>query len=143
MRATRKLIGAIALMGAFAWAMGQAHAARTVRTDCNLYRVGVRVVLYGTSDDPNVFVWDSRERVLKYAYAKFRNVEGLLTHAVLAAPGTRAKVTSCVRVAQLNPPFHVISIVITSGPLRGEIGWLRSTDIAVMHALRQNRRRHL
>ncbi|MHB8147406.1 MAG: hypothetical protein ACYDGM_09155, partial [Vulcanimicrobiaceae bacterium] len=49
---------------------------------CNLH-VGERVVLYGTSDDPDVFVWDSRFRMRTYAEGSFDQAKALLPHALL------------------------------------------------------------
>lgn len=111
-------------------------SARAKLPDCSLFRVGTQVVLYGTSDDPDVFIWDSREHMFEYSKAPFDQAQELLMHALLAPPGTRAKVTFCAPyhpARDPEPPYKVVGIVITTGALRGDAGWVRSIDIAVMH----------
>lgn len=112
--------------------------------DCSLFRIGSQVVLYGTSDDPDVFVWDSRARMFEYAKAPFARAQELLMHALLASPGTRAKVTFCERYRpprDPNPPYNVVGIVITGGALRGDAGWVRTSDVAVMRPVSRLRHR--
>lgn len=92
-----------------------------------------RVVLYGTSDDPDVFVWDSRFRLREYESGTFDQMRALLPHATLVRPGTRAMVESCV------PDFvqskygagsdDAVGIVIVTGPLRGQRGWVLGSDV--------------
>ena len=72
--------------------------------DCRLHR-GEHVVLYSTTDDPSVLIWDSRARLREYHAASFDEAQAMLPHALLVSPGTHADVVSCVaglrRVADL------------------------------------------
>lgn len=105
---------------------------QTVRADCRVH-TGDRVVLYGTTDDPDVFVWDSRFRLRDYEGGTFDQMRALLPHATLVRPGTRAMVESCVSdFVQSKYVAHAddaIGIVIVSGPLRGQRGWVSGTAI--------------
>ncbi len=97
------------------------------------YHQGERVVLYGTTDDPDVFLWDSRFRLRDYEGGSFDQMKALLPHAALARPGTRAVVESCVRkfVASkyLDHPDDAVGVVIVSGDLRGQRGWVLGSAI--------------
>ena len=78
---------------------------RLALADCKVHR-GDHVVLYSTTDDPSVLLWDSRARLREYHAASFDEAQAMLPHAFLVAPGTRANVISCVpdvrRVADLR-----------------------------------------
>lgn len=103
---------------------------------CKLHR-GARVVLYSESDDPDVLVWDSRFRLRDYHAASFDEARQLLPHARLASPGTRATVESCVSdfiVPRLiNAPDNAIGVIIVSGPLHDQRGWVLGTDVRLLH----------
>jgi len=106
---------------------------------CALH-IGARVVLYGTSDDPDVFVWDSRFRMRTYAEGSFDQAQALLPHALLVPPGTRAWVTACVRefVASkfTDRSDDAIGIVIASGRYHGREGWVLATDVrSIVHRM--------
>jgi hypothetical protein len=92
-----------------------------------------RVVLYGTTDDPDVFVWDSRFRLRDYSGGTFDQMRALLPHATLVRPGTRAIVQSCVAgfvQSKFGPGADdAIGIVITNGPLRGQRGWVLGSAV--------------
>ena len=98
--------------------------------------IGARVALYGTSDDPDVFVWDSRFRMRSYAQGSFDQAKALLPHALLAEPGTRARVAACVprfvESKYTDRPDDAIGIVIVSGRYRGREGWVLATDVRDM-----------
>ncbi len=100
--------------------------------DCRVHQ-NDRVVLYGTTDDPDVFVWDSRFRLRDYEGGTFDQMKALLPHATLVRPGTRAVVESCVsdfvQSKYVPQPDDAIGIVITAGPLRGQRGWVSGTAI--------------
>jgi hypothetical protein len=100
--------------------------------DCHV-RANDRVVLYGTTDDPDVFVWDSRFRLRDYEGGTFDQMRALLPHATLVRPGTRAMVESCVsdfvQSKYVPEPDDAIGIVITAGPLRGQRGWVIGSAI--------------
>ncbi len=113
------------------------------RADCRV-RTGDVVVLYGTSDDPDVFLWDSRFRMRRYQEGTFDEMNALLPHAVLARPGTRAVVVSCVarfvRSKFSDVPEDAIGVKIVSGPLRGQEGWVLGSSIrGIYHRIRRRR----
>jgi hypothetical protein len=103
--------------------------------DCRVHP-NDRVVLFGTTDDPDVFVWDSRFRLRDYEGGTFDQMKALLPHATLVRPGTRAVVESCVsdfvQSKYVPQPDDAIGIVITAGPLRGQRGWVIGTAIRPM-----------
>jgi hypothetical protein len=101
-------------------------------------RVNQHVALLGTTDDPDVFVWDSRFRLRDYEGGTFDQMQALLPHAILVRPGTRATIESCVtnfvQPKYEENPEDAIGIVITSGPLRGQRGWVLGTAIRVIRS---------
>jgi hypothetical protein len=109
-----------------------AACAGIARADCRL-RSGDIVVLYGTSDDPDVFLWDSRFRMRQYEEGTFDEMNALLPHAVLARPGTRALVVSCVsgfvRSKYSETPDDAVGVRIISGPLHGQGGWVLGSSV--------------
>lgn len=100
--------------------------------DCKLHR-GDRVVLYSTTDDPSVLVWDSRARLRAYHAASFDEAQAMLPHAILVAPGTRATVISCLANYVQSPlftqPADALGVTITSGPQRGITRWVLGSDL--------------
>ena len=104
--------------------------------DCRLHR-GDKVVLYSTTDDPSVLIWDSRARLREYHAASFDEAQAMLPHAILVSPGTHATVMSCVANSVQSPIFHApddaIGVVISSGPQRGTIRWVRGLDVRLPH----------
>jgi hypothetical protein len=113
-----------------------AAMAPSALAQCKLHR-GARVVLYSESDDPDVLVWDSRFRLRDYHAASFDEAQQLLPHARLAAPGTRATVESCVAdfvVPRLiNAPDDAIGVIINTGPLHDQRGWVLGSDVRLRH----------
>lgn len=103
--------------------------------DCHVHP-NDRIVLFGTTDDPDVFVWDSRFRLRDYEGGTFDQMKALLPHATLVRPGTRALVESCVsdfvQSKYVSQPEDAIGIVIIAGPLRGQRGWVNGDSIRVM-----------
>ena len=99
---------------------------------CRMH-AGDRVVLYGTTDDPDVLLWDSRFRLRDYEGGSFDQMKALLPHATLASPGTRAIVESCVGnfvvSKYIDKPDDAVGIVITTGALRGQRGWVIGSAI--------------
>lgn len=104
--------------------------------DCSWHH-GEHVVLYGTTDDPSVLIWDSRARLRAYHEASFDEAQAMLPHATLVGPGTRAQVLSCVANYVESPVFHspddALGIVISSGPKRGLIRWVLGSDVRPEH----------
>ncbi len=99
--------------------------------DCSVHR-GMHVVLYSTTDDPSVLLWDSRARLRDYNAASFDEAQAMLPHAILVAPDTRAMVVSCVPNYVESPIFHqadAVGVVITSGPQRGLTRWVLGSDV--------------
>jgi hypothetical protein len=103
--------------------------------DCRVHPSD-RVVLYGTTDDPDVFVWDSRFRLRDYEGGTFDQMRALLPHATLVRPGTRAVIESCVsnfvQPKYGTLPDDAIGIVIVTGSQRGERGWVLGSAIRVV-----------
>ena len=104
--------------------------------DCSWHR-GAHVVLYGTTDDPSVLIWDSRARLRAYFAASFDEAQAMLPHAVLVGPGTHADIVSCVANYVESPIFHTpddaVGVVITNGPKRGMIRWVLGSDVRLYH----------
>jgi hypothetical protein len=106
-----------------------------VHAQCRSH-VNDRVVLYGTSEDPDVFVWDSRFRLRDYEGGTFDQMRALLPHATLVRPGTRAMVESCVADFVQSKygagADDAIGIVLVNGPLRGQRGWVLGSDVRML-----------
>lgn len=106
--------------------------AQPALADCRVH-AGEHVVLYGTTDDPDVFVWGSRFRLRLYQEGTWDQARVLIGEASLAPPGTRAIVLSCVPsfvvLKYSNEEDDAVGITIVSGPLRGKTGWVLGTDI--------------
>ena len=131
---------AVALLFAFAACVAGASAhvpppGSRGHAGCRV-RVGDRVALYGTSDDPDVFIWDSRFRLRDYEGGSFDQMRALLPHATLAPAGTRAIVEACVddfvQSKYLSTPDDAVGITITSGALRGTRGWVVGDAIRII-----------
>ena len=93
---------------------------------------GEAVVLRSSDFDPDVLVWDSRQRAIDYVSGNMKNTAEVLTHTVLSKPGTRAIVISC-DPGTSKPRYSAlaedtIGIKITNGPNRGRYGWVSSGD---------------
>lgn len=96
-------------------------------------RHGLHVRLFGGVDDPDVLVWDSRDRLQTFASGSFDTRVFLLPHALLNRPGTRAVVQSCVP-GIVHSKFRMdssdaIGVLIMDGRYRGRYGWVSSADI--------------
>jgi hypothetical protein len=98
---------------------------------CSL-ATGAAVILRSSDFDPDVLVWDSRQREIEYVSGNIKNAGEVLSHTLLSAPGTRAVVVAC-DPASSKPRYapaaeDTIGIKITSGPNRGRYGWVSSDD---------------
>jgi hypothetical protein len=87
--------------------------------------------------DPNVFVWDDRPLMERYAFGFQQSTRGILDHTLLEKPGTRAYIVSCqahgVRVRYSPNSHDAIGIKLLSGPDLGRYGWVIEDDV---HGLR-------
>ncbi len=102
------------------------------RADCRVHH-GEHVVLYSTTDDPAVLMWDSRARLRDYHAATFDVAQALLPHALLVSPGTRADVVTCISNYVASPLFRApddaVGVVISAGPRRGVSRWVLGSDL--------------
>jgi hypothetical protein len=94
---------------------------------------GMHVMLFGGADDPDVLVWDSRDRLVSYGAGSTDTRKFLLPHAMLNRPGTLAVIQMCVG-GVVHSKFRMdaedaIGVLITSGKYRGRYGWVSSSDI--------------
>lgn len=106
-------------------------------------RTGDHVILYGASDDPDVFAWDSRFRLREYQGGSWDQGQALLPHAELAEPGTRAIVQECVSNFVLPKyatlPDDAVGVMIVNGRLRGKFRWVLGADV---RPIVRERKRH-
>ncbi len=95
--------------------------------------VGEPVVLRSSDFDPDVLVWDARQRAIDYAAGNVHSATDVLTHTILSRPGTRAVVTACLpasaRPKYTSDVLDTVGVKITSGPYRGRYGWVTSDDV--------------
>ena len=100
--------------------------------------VGRAVILKSSDIDPDVFVWDARQRVVDYAGGYWRDTHEVIAHTVLAKPGTRAVIVQCsaglVKSRSSADARDAIGVRLLNGPNRGRYGWVTSDDI---HAVAQ------
>jgi hypothetical protein len=93
----------------------------------------MHVTLFGGVDDPDVLVWDSRDRLASFAGGTSDARKFLLPHALLTRPGTKAVVVSCrpgaVHSKFSNDAEDAVGVLILSGSYRGRYGWVSSSDI--------------
>jgi hypothetical protein len=119
----RRLVLSVALAACFPTA--------GVAADC-WATPGGHVVLSSDAVDPDVFMWDSRDRLVDYAAGQWGNTRAIFAHTVLAEPGTQAVVISCYP-GVAHPKFSsgdedAIGIKILKGPYKGRYGWILSSD---------------
>ena len=107
------------------------------RADCTQ---GEHVLLLSNTYDPDVLIWDSRQRLLDYAAGNWDIKRILLPHALLARAGTRAVVIAC-RYNIVHPkyrlaPADAAGVLVLSGPYKGRYGWLLADDLRRIRASR-------
>lgn len=93
---------------------------------------GESVVLRSSDFDPDVLVWDTRQRAIDYVSGNIKSTTEVLVHTLLSKPGTHAIVTAC-DPGSSKPRYSsvaedTVGIKITSGPNRGRYGWVSSGD---------------
>ncbi len=97
--------------------------------------VGQRVLLESIDSDPDVFVWDSRFRLIEYAAGNYDKANQVIAHTILAKPGTQAITVACapsaVKPAYSSDVYDAVGVKITSGPFRNRWGWVSSGDVRV------------
>ena len=95
--------------------------------------IGRVVTLKSTELDPDVFVWDAKQRVVDYAGGYWRDSHDVIQHTLLAKPGTRAVIVQCsagiVHPKYAADPRDAIGIKLTNGPNKGRYGWVTSDNI--------------
>ncbi len=94
--------------------------------------VGHPVMLKSGELDPDVFVWDTRQRVIEYASGRWGDTHSVLAHTLLAKPGTRAVIVQC-SAGQVHrdgtDPRDAIGVRLVNGPNKGRYGWVTSDDV--------------
>jgi hypothetical protein len=97
---------------------------------------GAAVVLKSAEIDPDVFVWDTRQRVVNYAAGFWGSTHDVLSHSMLAKPGTHAVVVQCdpgiVKPKYAVDALDAVGVRLTSGPNKGRYGWVTSQDVRVV-----------
>lgn len=102
-------------------------------------QVGHRVVLIAQGADPDVFLWDSRARLIDYSAGHWGDAQTIFAHTLLAHPGTHAVAIACLpgagRVKYSSSVQDLVGVKVVRGPLRGRYGWVLSSDA---HPSREN-----
>jgi hypothetical protein len=106
---------------------------------------GTHVVLASQAMDPDVFVWDSMQRLTSYTAGKYVT-DDVLRHTLLVSAGTEAVVVTC-RDRVAHPRFSgdaadAVGVKLSTGRYRGRYGWVVSLDLhaAVRNVSRRGRR---
>ena len=96
---------------------------------------GAQLVLVSQELDPDVFLWDSADRLVKYATGDY-DVETVLKHTTLVRAFSRAVALGCKNHVVHAPvtgsegtPVFIVGVRIASGHARGHNGWVLSSDI--------------
>ncbi len=123
---TRRALGAVALLAALSVPATAAPCAQSA---------GTAIVLKSADIDPDVFVWDSKQRVVNYAGGFWGSTRDVLVHSVLAKPGTRAVIVQCdpgiVKPKYVSETLDAVGVRLTNGPNKGHYGWVTSQDFRV------------
>ncbi len=123
---TRRALGAVALLAALSVPATAAPCAQSA---------GTAIVLKSADIDPDVFVWDSKQRVVNYAAGFWGSTRDVLVHSVLAKPGTRAVIVQCdpgiVKPKYVSETLDAVGVRLTNGPNKGHYGWVTSQDFRV------------
>jgi len=102
-----------------------------VAAPCSLSS-GARVVLASDAVDPDVFLWDSRGRLVDYAAGRWSSTLNIFAHTMLAPSGTEAIVVACApgaaHLKYSSLEQDVIGVKITRGQFKGRYGWVLSSD---------------
>ncbi|MDP9018014.1 MAG: hypothetical protein M3N19_06825 [Candidatus Eremiobacteraeota bacterium] len=102
------------------------------RADCSSLQ-GQRVILISNNYDPDVLLWDSKQRLMDYAAGSWDVAKILLPHALLARAGTKALLMTCltnaVHLKSRLAPTDAAALKITSGPYKGRYAWVMADDL--------------
>ena len=112
---------------------------------------GAQLVLVSHELDPDVFLWDSADRLARYVRGDF-DVEIVLKHTTLIHAFSRAVAVGC-RDAKIKPgptgwstdaPYvYLIGVRVISGRSCGRYGWVASSDVRGQNGRRFDaQRRH-
>lgn len=98
---------------------------------------GAALVLVSQELDPDVFLWDSADRLVRYAAGDY-DVETVLRHTMLIRAFSRARLVGCRKQA-IRPTatggaagssfIYLVGVRIVSGDARGRYGWVMSADV--------------
>jgi len=140
-RPKRLRSGGLVCGTALAVFFGMALRAQAEPDGCWPVTSGSRVSLMSDAADPDVFLWDSRQRLIDYSAGQWGDARAIFAHTVLARPGTSAVVVAC-ESGVAHPRYQsgsqdAIGVRIMSGPYRGRSGWVLSSDV---HPLRGSSR---
>ena len=99
--------------------------------------VGSPVMLKSDPADPDVIVWDSRERLVAYVEGRWNSSREVMAHTVLAGAGTQAQIVAChpgaAHPSEGDGEQGAIGVKLVSGPFRGHYGWVISSDVHPAH----------
>jgi len=99
-------------------------------------RHGASLVLVSQELDPDVFLWDSADRLVHYAEGDYE-VATVLHHTTLIRAFTRAVALACrksviqpsgAEAAEGASTIFLIGVRIAAGTSRGRVGWVISSD---------------
>ena len=90
------------------------------------------MVLASQAMDPDVFVWDSMQRLTNYTAGKYVT-DDVLRHTLLVSAGTEAVVVTC-RDRVAHPRYSAgdadaVGVKLSTGRYRGRYGWVISIDL--------------
>jgi hypothetical protein len=93
---------------------------------------GQRVILAAEGANPDVFVFDSRERLARYVSGTWTSTKDIMAHTVLVSAGTLALVLQCrpgeVRVPYASSSLDVYGVRLLSGSHANRYGWVVGSD---------------
>lgn len=113
------------------------------QADCSA-SIGKHVFLFADNYNPDVFVWDSKQRLLDYEAGNWQIARILLPHALLVRAGTQAVVLGCnpnvVHPKYRLAPSDAVGVKVVEGTYRGRYGWVLADDVhAQYHRQRAKR----
>lgn len=93
----------------------------------------VNVVLASDHVDPDVFIWDTRDHLVKFEEGHWGTSREVSERTILAKPGTRGVTDSCPPFPRDDYARHqgVVHVKVTSGEFRGHWGWVLTSDFHV------------